>query len=172
MEIHDSRPVDYRWHIMMMTKRLMKKKNSLLIFIRCILHQSHPVHWDQAKGINLSVPRVKTHTDARVFHSCAPSLWNNLPLFVCSAVSVATFKKYLKTHIFNFGLSLLDIDGPFMLQNCFIDFAVEHGFRFCATENGFVGDIGAMEIWMIDWIESLRTASSRIDGIIHWSRVD
>ena len=30
----------------------------------------------------LSVHRVKTNTGARAFHSCAPSLWNNLPLSV------------------------------------------------------------------------------------------
>ena len=50
---------------------------------------------------SLSVPRVKTNTGARAFHSCAPSLWNNLPLSVRSACSVATFKKYLKTHLFD-----------------------------------------------------------------------
>ena len=50
---------------------------------------------------SLSFPRVKTNTGARAFHSCAPSLWNNLPLSVRSAISVATFKKYLKTHLFN-----------------------------------------------------------------------
>ena len=49
---------------------------------------------------SLSVPRVKTNTGARAFHSCAPSLWNNPPLSVRSASSVATFKKYLKTHLF------------------------------------------------------------------------
>ena len=31
---------------------------------------------------SLSVPRVKTNTGARAFHSCAPSLWSNLPLSV------------------------------------------------------------------------------------------
>ena len=50
---------------------------------------------------SLSVPRVKTNTDARVFHSCAPSLWNNLPLSAHSASAVATFKKYVKTHLFD-----------------------------------------------------------------------
>ena len=49
---------------------------------------------------SLSVPRVKTNTGARAFHSCAPSLWNSLPLSITSASSVATFKKYLKTHLF------------------------------------------------------------------------
>ena len=50
---------------------------------------------------SLSVPRVKTNTDVTAFQSCAPSLWNNLPLFVHSASSVATFKKYLKIHLFD-----------------------------------------------------------------------
>ena len=49
---------------------------------------------------SLSVPRVKPNTGARVFHCCAPSLWNNLPLSVRLAISVATFKKYLMTHLF------------------------------------------------------------------------
>ena len=31
---------------------------------------------------SLSVPRVKTNTGVRAFHSCAPSLWNN-PSVVC-----------------------------------------------------------------------------------------
>ena len=48
-----------------------------------------------------SVPRVKTNTGARAFHPCAPSLWNNLPLSVHSAISVATYKKHLKTHLFD-----------------------------------------------------------------------
>ena len=40
-------------------------------------------------------------------------------------------------------------DGPLMLQNCFIDFAVEHWFGCHATEPGFTGDIGSIEIWLI-----------------------
>ena len=47
-----------------------------------------------SNGISLLVPMVKI--GARAFHSCAPSLWNNLPLSVRSATSVPTFKKYLK----------------------------------------------------------------------------
>ena len=50
---------------------------------------------------NLSVPMVKTNTGARAFHYCAPSLWNNRPLSVRSASSVSTFKKYVKTHLFD-----------------------------------------------------------------------
>ena len=56
----------------------------------------------------LSVPRVKTITGARAFHSCGPSLWNNLPLSVRSAISVATLKKHLKTHLFDLTVSPVD----------------------------------------------------------------
>ena len=37
-----------------------------------------------------------------------------------------------------------------MLRNCFLDFAV-HWFGCRATEPGFTGDIGAIEVWLIDW---------------------
>ena len=52
-------------------------------------------------GISLLVPRVKTNAGARAFHSCAPSLWNNLPLSVHSATAGATFKRCFKTHLFD-----------------------------------------------------------------------
>ena len=78
---------------------------------------------------SLSVPRVKTNTGARAFHSCATYLWNNLPMSVRSASSVATFKKYLKTHLFDLAFSPIDTITPhglLMLRNRFLNFAVEH----------------------------------------------
>ena len=89
------------------------------------------------KDNSLSVPRVKTNTGARAFHCCAPSPWNNLPLSVLSAISVATFKKHLKTLSLWLGLSLIDTgmpDGPLMLRNCFIDFAAAHWFGCIASQ--------------------------------------
>ena len=53
------------------------------------------------RGITLSIRRIKTNTGERAFRSCAPSLWNNLPLSVRSATSVATFRRCLKTYLFN-----------------------------------------------------------------------
>ena len=84
------------------TKHFMK--NSLLVFTLCLPYHSHPIHWYQNKGNNLSVPRVKTNTctGARALQSCDLSLWNNLPLFVCSAISVATLEKHFKKHHFDF----------------------------------------------------------------------
>ena len=35
-------------------------------------------------------------------------------------------------------------------RNCFLDFAVKHWFDCRTTESGFTGDIGAIEVWLID----------------------
>ena len=44
---------------------------------------------------------VKTNAGERAFNSCNPSPWNNLPLSVRPATSVATFRKCLTTHFFD-----------------------------------------------------------------------
>ena len=48
----------------------------------------------------LQVPRMKTKYGERAFSYAAPSLWNALPDFVKSAKNVKTFKKLLKTYLF------------------------------------------------------------------------
>ena len=111
------------------------------------------------KGITLLVPKVKTNTGKRGFHSCVPSLWNNLLLSGCSATSTEISRKYLKMHLFLLGLSAIDTstpNGPLMLQNCFISFA-EHQFRCHTTEPGYAGHIGTIGIWfdwLIDWLNN------------------
>ena len=72
------------------------------VYLHSMLAASIPSRSLRSNNDNsLSVPRIKTNTGARTFHSCTPSLWNNLPLSVRSAISVVTFKKYLKTHLFD-----------------------------------------------------------------------
>ena len=71
-----------------------------LAYLHSILAASLPSQ-SISKGISLSIPRVKTNTGARAFYSCALSLWNNLLLSVHSTISFATFKKHLKTHLFD-----------------------------------------------------------------------
>ena len=93
-----------------------------------MLHEEQPVYLHSmlatalpscslrsSKGISLSFPRFKINTVSRVFHSCALSLWNSLMLPVCSAISVATFKKHLKTHPFHHRHCMPN--GPLMLRN-------------------------------------------------------
>ena len=55
---------------------------------------------------------------------------------------------------YDIGLSPVDTGVPYcllMLRNDFNDFAFEHWSGCCATEPGYAGDIGAIEIWLIDW---------------------
>ena len=78
-----------------------------LVYLHSMLAASIPSRSPRSNNDNsLSVPRVKTNTGARAFHSCAPSLWNNLSRSVRSAISVSTSKKYLKTHLFDLAFPL------------------------------------------------------------------
>ena len=107
------------------------------------------------KDNSLSVLRVKTNTGARASHSCAPSLWNSLPLFVRSAGSVATFKKYLKTHLFDLAFPHRYRYSPWPVD------VTELFPRFCCWTLIWLsrhwawllaGDIGAIEVWLNDWL--------------------
>ena len=71
-------------------------------YLHDLLSISHPSHsLRQNKGKLLSVPRIKSKTGARAFSSCAPVLRNSLPLSLRSAGSEYTFRKQLKTYLFN-----------------------------------------------------------------------
>ena len=86
--------------INLLTYKTLREKQP--VYLHSMLAASIPSCSLRSNNDNsLSVPRVKTNTGARAFHSCALSLWNNVPLSVRSASSVATFKKYLKTHLFD-----------------------------------------------------------------------
>ena len=83
-----------------LTYKTLREKQP--VYLHSMLAASLPSPSLRSNNNNsLSVPSVKTNTGARAFHSCAPSLWNNLLLSVRSAISVATFKKHLKTHLFD-----------------------------------------------------------------------
>ena len=95
-------PVRFRilFKINLLTYKTLREKQP--VYLHSMLAASIPSRSLRSNNDNsLSVPRVKTNTGARDFHSCVLSLWNNLPLSVHSARSVATFKKYLKTHLFD-----------------------------------------------------------------------
>ena len=95
-------PVRFRilFKINLLTYNTLHEKQH--VYLYSMLAASIPSRSLRSNNDNsLSVPRVRTNTGARAFHSCAPSLWNNLPLSVHLAISVATFKKYVKTHLFD-----------------------------------------------------------------------
>ena len=91
--------------ITLLTYKMLHEKQP--VYLHSMLAPSLPSRsLRSSKGISLSAPRVKTNTGARSFHSCAPSLRNNLPLSVHSAISAATSKKHLETHLFDFAYLL------------------------------------------------------------------
>ena len=95
-------PVKYRVHfkICLLTYKALHEKQP--VYLRSLIAISLPSRSLRSnRGITLSIPRIKTNTGARAFSSCAPSLWNNLPLSVRSATSVATFRRRLKTYLFD-----------------------------------------------------------------------
>ena len=94
-------PVKYRVHfkICLLTYKALHEGQPVYLF--SLIAISLPSRsLISNRGIILSIPRIKTNTSARAFSSCAPFLWNNLPLSVRSATSVATFRRRLKTYLF------------------------------------------------------------------------
>ena len=51
------------------------------------------------------VPRIKTKTGSRAFSISGPALWNALPVPIRNAKTILTFRKLLKSHLF-------DLDFP------------------------------------------------------------
>ena len=95
-------PVKYRVHfkICLLTYKALHEEQP--VYLHSLIAISLPSRsLGSNRGITLSIPRIKTNTGARAFNSCAPSLWNNLPLSVCSATSVATFRRRLKIYLFH-----------------------------------------------------------------------
>ena len=95
-------PVKYRVHfkISLLTYKALHEEQP--VYLRSLIAISLPSRSLRSnRGITLSIPRIKTNTGARAFSSCAPSLWNNLPLSIRSATSVATFRRRLKTYLFD-----------------------------------------------------------------------
>ena len=129
-------------------------KNSLFIFTPCLLHHFFPVHWDQTMIIVFQSLGSRPILVQVVFTLCPISL--EQPPVVCL---FSHFSCYLQdtsedTSLW-LGLSPIDTvipHGLLMLRNCFLDFAIEHWFGCCTTEPGFAGNIGAIEVWLIDWL--------------------
>lgn len=71
-------------------------------YIKSMLVKYQPVRELRSSSQQLLVvPRCKTKTlGTRAFSTCAPKLWNDLPLHLRNASNVNSFKARLKTHLF------------------------------------------------------------------------
>ena len=110
----------------------------------------HPIHWSQTKELfcrSLGSRRRQVQEHFILVSLEQPPTLCLFSHFHCY------LKKHFKIHLFDLALSPVTpaFDGPLILWNCVIDFVVEHQFGCCATEPGFAGDNGVIEIWLIDW---------------------
>jgi len=71
----------------------------LLVYSRHIGLDSR-VFWGHLRLTLLSTQSPSTNIAARRFSWCAPTVWNSLPSFVCTADSFTSFRSQLKTYMF------------------------------------------------------------------------
>ena len=126
-------------------------KNNLFIFTPCLPHHSHPILCDQTKeSLYPSLGSRPTQAGVRAFHSCALSVGTTARYLSAQPPEYSLLIVEMSQNM-SFWLCLSPIDarmpnGPLMFWNCFSDCAFEHWFSYRATEPGYAGDIGAIEI--------------------------
>ena len=106
------------------------------------------------KWITLLVIVVKTNACARAFHSLASPLHQPPTVYPFSHLHCNLQETFQNPSLW-LGLSPINTttdNGPVMLRNCFIDFAVDYGFGCHTAKPVCAGDIGTMENWLIDWL--------------------
>ena len=62
-----------------------------------------PKFWKYVRSTSSNrfvVPRIMTKTGSRAFSLSGPALWNALPVPICVAKTILTFRKLLKSHLF------------------------------------------------------------------------
>ena len=139
-------PVKFRveFRICLLIYKTLHEKQPF--YLDAMLATSLPSHSPISnQEVTLSVSRVKINTGARAFCCRAPSLRNYPSVWPPRLKPSGNVSKHVSL-TWLCPQSPFIADGPLMLRNCFIDFAVEHQFSCCAREPGYAGDTGAIEI--------------------------
>jgi len=66
-----------------------------------VCHLGRRAHLRSAAAGLYDVPRTRTLIGSRAFSVAGPKAWNSLPQSLRDTTSTATFKRHLKTHLFN-----------------------------------------------------------------------
>ena len=89
-----------------------------------------------------------------------------MPLSVHSAIPGATCRKHLQTHLFDLAFPPRTLVRQADATSSFIIFAIEHWFGCRATEPALAENVGAMEIWLMDWlIDTLQQYTRQFDHL-------
>ena len=96
-------PLLHELHWLPIRQRIVFK---ILLFVFKFFQNSLPIYLMDSLQVSergevmLKVPRTSTPYGDRAFSSCAPKLWNALPLHIRSSKSINYFRKQLKHHLF------------------------------------------------------------------------
>ena len=145
-------PVRFRilFQINLFTYKTLREKQP--VYLRSMLAAWIPSRSLRSNNDNsLSVPRVKTNIGARAF-TLVPRLFGTTSL----CLSIQPVQLLPSRNIWR-QISLIwpsphryrHSPWPVDVTELFPRFAVEHWFACRATEPGFAGDIGAIEVWLI-----------------------
>ena len=94
-------PIKFRIHFKLMLLTFKTLQAGQPSYLNSLLAKATPSRILRSnQGPLLTIPRVKTVTGSRAFSSCAPVLWNSLPLSLRSLDSIAPFRNHLKTYLF------------------------------------------------------------------------
>ena len=109
-------PVQYRvdYKIAMLTFKVLTTAEPA--YLHSLLHVTRPARTTRlsSSGTLLDVPFCKSVISSRAFSCCAPTLWNSFPQSMrdsvnvdssLQSVSVDSFKRMLKTHLFKLAVS-------------------------------------------------------------------
>jgi len=70
-------------------------------YLASMLHRHNPRRALRSASANiLSVTRFNLSFGSHAFRAAAPTVWNSLPPHVCSCTTLTTFRKHLKSHLF------------------------------------------------------------------------
>ena len=101
-------PVKYRIQYKTATLAFRRFENTLPLYLSSLLNIYQPSRSLRSSNEKLlTVPKISTKTfGQRSFQYQAPLVWNSLPTEIRNCSSLETFKKHLKTHLFQEAFSL------------------------------------------------------------------
>ena len=124
----------------------------------------HHVYWDQTEE------SLCPSLGSRTALAQGPSA--HVPLIFGTTICPFSHLQETSQNIpFQLGLSPVDTGVPnwlLMLRNSLSNLVFKHRSDCCSTEPGYTGDIGAIEIWLFDWLKlSLENNDFEFNGNLY-----
>ena len=95
-------PVKFRIHFKICAITFRTLKENQPAYLADLLVRTKCSKYLRSTNTNrFVVPRIKTKTGSRAFSISGPALWNALPVPIRNTETILTFRKLLKSHLFD-----------------------------------------------------------------------